>query len=119
MTSEILSFESCWMQTCRFARSPIPKIITCVGNAAPSVGCNISLKERKREHYVMCMCSYNVYIVCMYMCMYVCMCMCVQRSSFELYRHYGENNEQAQKLLYELETDESIKAFFIVSWLSF
>ena len=44
----------------------------------------------------------------------------LQKSSFELYRHYGENNEQAQKLLYELEADDAMKAFLIVSltlWL--
>ena len=39
----------------------------------------------------------------------------VQKSSFDLYRSYGANNEHAQTLLYELEEDESIKAFFTVS----
>ena len=39
----------------------------------------------------------------------------LQRESFDLYRVYGENNEHAQKLLYELGDDQAMKAFFVVS----
>jgi hypothetical protein len=39
----------------------------------------------------------------------------LQRTSFDLYRVYGENNEHAQKLLHELGDDQSMKAFFVVS----
>ena len=40
-----------------------------------------------------------------------------QREQFGLYKQYGEDNEHSQRLLYELEEKQSIKAFFVVSKL--
>ena len=37
-----------------------------------------------------------------------------QRDGFNWYRKYGENNEHAQKLLYELEDKPVFKGFFVV-----
>ena len=37
-----------------------------------------------------------------------------QEAGLRKYKVYGENNEQAQRILYELENDQSFKAFFVV-----
>ncbi len=39
---------------------------------------------------------------------------CTQEAGLRKYKIYGENNEQAQRILYELENDQSFKAFFVV-----
>ncbi len=39
----------------------------------------------------------------------------LQREGFALYKEYGECNEQAQKLLYELYEKPVFKGFFVVS----
>ena len=38
-----------------------------------------------------------------------------QKEEFFIYQEYGEGNEAAQKLLYELQDNESFQAFFLVS----
>ena len=39
----------------------------------------------------------------------------VQKEDFLIYKEYGRGNEAAQKLLYELEDDQTFQAFFLVS----
>ena len=39
----------------------------------------------------------------------------LQKEGFLSYKKYGENNEQAQKLFYELQKQPSFEAFFYVS----
>lgn len=41
--------------------------------------------------------------------------MLLQKKGLQSYKKYGENNEQAQKLFYELQEQPSFKAFFYVS----
>lgn len=39
----------------------------------------------------------------------------IQAEALRAYKQYGENNEHAQKVLYELEEQPTFKAFFLVS----
>ncbi len=43
------------------------------------------------------------------------LCFILQKERFSLYKEYGECNEPAQKLLYELYEKPVFKAFFVVS----
>ena len=44
-----------------------------------------------------------------------CVFLHVQKEGLLSYKKYGENNEQAQKLFYELQKQPSFEAFFYVS----
>lgn len=44
-------------------------------------------------------------------------CYLNHQEGFAIYQHYGEYNEQSQKLLYELEDHPAFKAFFVAAML--